>query len=104
MTIRLDDMRGVVEGGTEDTLDDDLSTVALEEMDEGARSEVLDASLASDGSMGVFEETARGDTMQCAERDENGVTAEPSKDSSGTMITSFCEAIRDELFGDNSNW
>ena len=104
MTIRLDDMREVVEGGTEDALDDDFSTVALEEMDDAARSEVLVASFASDGSMGVIEESARGDTTQCVERDENEVTAEPSKDSSGTMIISLCEGTRDERCGNDSDW
>lgn len=52
--------------------------------------------------MEVIGETGRGDIMQCVERDEDAATTEPSKDSLGTMITSFCEVIQVEFFGDDS--
>lgn len=49
MTIRLEDMREVVEGGAEDALDDDLTTVVSEDIDDEARSEVPVTPSASDG-------------------------------------------------------
>lgn len=83
--IRLDDMREVGEGVAEDALEDDLSTVVLQEIDDEARSEVLVAPFAS----GEFGETGRDETMQWVEREESGVVTEPSKESSGTMTASF---------------
>lgn len=68
-------------------------------MDDAARSK-----FASDGPVKVTGETGRDDTMQCVDRDEGGVTTEPSIDSSGTMIVSICEEVRDKFSDDDLDW
>jgi hypothetical protein len=53
-----------------------------------AKSDMLAASFASNASAEGIGDFGRDDTMQCVERDVNGAVTEPSKDSSGTTMTS----------------
>lgn len=71
-------------------LDDEVSTILLEEFCDMTRSETLAASFVSDCSANEIGDTDRGETMQCVERDVNGIVTDPFRDSSGTMTTPSC--------------
>lgn len=100
MTTRFEEVREDADGG-DDTLGDDCVTIVLlEDFCDVTRSEILAASFASKGSANEPGDAGREDTMQWVERDVNGAVTDPSKDSSGTMTTSFCGETRDEFRDD----
>lgn len=87
--------------GADDTLDDEVSIILLEDSCDMTRSETLAASFASDSSATEAGDTGRDETMQyVVERDVNGAVTDPSKDSSDTMTTSFCGEAEDDVRDD----
>lgn len=76
--------------GADEMLDNEVSTILLEEFCDITRSETLAASFVSDGSANEIGDTGRGETMQCVEREVNGAVTDPSSDSSDTMTTPSC--------------
>lgn len=83
--------------GADETLEDEVSIILLEDFCDMTRSETLAASFASDSSATEVGDTGRDDTMQCVERHVNGAVTDPSRDSSGTMTTSFCGEAEDDF-------
>lgn len=86
--------------GADDTLDDEVSMILLEDFWDMTRSETLAASFASDGSANEIGDAGREETMQCVERDVNGAMTDPSRDSSGTITNSFCGEAEDDFRDD----